>query len=105
MFSHKCLSFRSELVDEFHKIVPIAFGPFISHHQGLLACVMLVLPLQLFPDDLKCKVHSIAFHLKNHSIPKSKFRKILVENTPIIAHEIDKLRLQILGAQHIKTKK
>ena len=48
---------------------------------------------------------SIAFHLKNHSIPKSKFRKILVENTTIIAHEIDKLRLQILEALHIKAKK
>ena len=48
---------------------------------------------------------SIAFHLKNHSIPKSKFRKILVENTTIIAHEINKLRLQILEALHIKTKK
>ena len=48
---------------------------------------------------------SIAFHLKNHSIPKSKFRKILVENTAIIAYEIDKLRLQILEALHIKTKK
>ena len=34
---------------------------------------------------------SIAFHLKNHSIPKSKFGKIIVENTIIIAHEIDKL--------------
>ena len=33
---------------------------------------------------------SIAFHLKCHSIPKSKFRKILVENTTIIAHKIDK---------------
>ena len=48
---------------------------------------------------------SIALHLKTHSIPKSKFRKILVENTTIIAHEIDKLRLQILEALHIKTKK
>ena len=37
---------------------------------------------------------SIALHLKNHSIPKTKFRKILVENITIIAHEIDKLRLQ-----------
>ena len=27
---------------------------------------------------------SIALHLKTHSIPKSKFRKILVENTTII---------------------
>ena len=45
---------------------------------------------------------SIAFHLKNNSIPKSKFRKILVENTTTIAHEIDKLRLQILDALHIK---
>ena len=48
---------------------------------------------------------SIAFHLKNYSIPKSKFRKILVENITIIAHKIDKLRLQILEALHIKTKK
>ena len=32
---------------------------------------------------------SIGFNLKNHSIPKYKFRKILVENTTIIAHEID----------------
>ena len=46
----------------------------------------------------------IALHLKTHSIPKSKFRKILIENTTIIAHEIDKLQLQILEAQHIKTK-
>ena len=48
---------------------------------------------------------SIALHLKIHSIPKSKFRKILVENTTIIAHEINKLRLHILEALHIKTKK
>ena len=48
--------------------------------------------------------NSIAFHLNNHSIPKSKFRKILVENTTIIAHKIDKLQLQILEALHIKQK-
>ena len=60
---------------------------------------MLVLPHQLFPDS-----SSIAFHLKNNSIPKSKFRKILVENTSIIVQEIDKLRLQILEFLHIKTK-
>ena len=47
---------------------------------------------------------SITLHLKTHSIPKSKFRKILVENTTIIAHLINKLRLQILEALHIKTK-
>ena len=35
---------------------------------------------------------SIAFHFKNHSIPKSKFQKILVENTTIIVYEIDKHR-------------
>ena len=39
--------------------------------------------------------NSIAQYLKSHSIPKSKFRKILVENTTLIAHEINKLRLQI----------
>ena len=37
-----------------------------------------------------------------YSIPKSKFRRILVENTPIIAHEINKLQLQIIEALHIK---
>ena len=47
---------------------------------------------------------SIALHLKTHSIPKSKFRKILVENTSIIAYEIDKLRLQILEDLNIETK-
>ena len=46
---------------------------------------------------------SIALHPKNHSIPKFKFWKIIVENTTIIAHEIDKLQLQILDALHIKT--
>ena len=35
--------------------------------------------------------NSIALHLKIHSIPKSKFQKILVENTAIIAHKINKL--------------
>ena len=35
---------------------------------------------------------SIALLYKTHSIPKSKFWKILIENTTIIAHEIDKLR-------------
>ena len=49
--------------------------------------------------------NSIALHLKTHSIPKSKFRKVLVENTSIISHEIDKLRLHIVEAVHIKAKK
>ena len=35
---------------------------------------------------------SIGLHLKTHSIPKSKFRKILVENITIIVYEINKLR-------------
>ena len=46
--------------------------------------------------------NSVALNLKIHSIPKSKFRKILVENT-LITNEINKLRLQILEALHIKT--
>ena len=45
----------------------------------------------------------IALHLKTHFVSKFKFRKILVENTTIIAHEINKLRLQILEALHVKT--
>ena len=48
---------------------------------------------------------SIDLHLKTHSIPRSKFWKILVENTTIIAHEINKLWLQIQEALHIRTKK
>ena len=46
----------------------------------------------------------MALHLKIHSILKSKFRKILVENTTIIVHKINKLGLQILEALHLKTK-
>ena len=49
--------------------------------------------------------NSKALHLKTHSVPKFKFRKILVENTTIIAHDIDKQRLQILEALRIKTEK
>ena len=37
----------------------------------------------------------------SNSIPKSKFRKIQLENTIIIAYEINKLRLESL---YIKTK-
>ena len=48
---------------------------------------------------------SIALRIKTHSIRKSKFRKFLVENAIIIAHENYKLQLQILEARHIKTKK
>ena len=48
---------------------------------------------------------SIALHLKSHSLPKSKFQKILIENTTIIAHEINKQQVQILEALLIKTKK
>ena len=44
---------------------------------------------------------SIDLYLKTHSIPKSKFRKILIENTTIIPHEINKQRLQILEALFI----
>ena len=48
---------------------------------------------------------SIALHIKSHFILKSKFRKILVENTTIIAPEINKRQLQILEAQHVKQKR
>ena len=41
---------------------------------------------------------SITLHLKTHSIAESRFRKFLIENITIIAHEINKLRLQILEA-------
>ena len=34
-----CLGFRLKLVDEFTKIVPSAFRPFIGYNQGLLVGV------------------------------------------------------------------
>ena len=46
---------------------------------------------------------SLVLHHKTHYILKTKFPKILVENTTIIAHKIYKLWLQILEALHIKT--
>ena len=49
--------------------------------------------------------NSIALHLKTNSIPKSKYRKILVENTIIIALEIDKLQLQKTRSPTYKNKK
>ena len=42
----------------------------------------------------------ITLHLKTHSLPKSTFRKILVENTTIKGRNYN-LRLQILEALHI----
>ena len=47
---------------------------------------------------------SIARDLKTHSIPESKFQKIPVKNTTIIAHEINKQWPQIQETLHIKTK-
>ena len=40
-------------------------------------------------------------HLKSYDTPKSKFRKYPIEITTTIAHEINKLRLQILKALYI----
>ena len=45
---------------------------------------------------------SIALYLKSLSTPKFKCRNVLVENTIIKTHEINKLRLQIREALHIK---
>ena len=58
-----------------------------------------------FKTDSNHDSSSITLHFKTHYIHKYKFRKILVKNTNIIAHEIDKLRLQILEALYIKKKK
>ena len=46
---------------------------------------------------------SVAEHLKSHSLPKYKFRKILVENTTMVARKINNPWLQILEVLHIKT--
>ena len=57
---------------------------------------MLFLPLWLFQDILQCTLMILA--PQPYTIPKSKFWKILVENTIIISQEINKLWLQILKA-------
>ena len=52
-------------------------------------CKIVILTLQLFLVDLQCTFVILApkpYILK--PIPKSKFRKIIVENTTIIAHEL-----------------
>ena len=46
---------------------------------------------------------SIGQHLKSHSLPTSKFRKNFVENTAMMAHEVNKIGLQIPEALQIKT--
>ena len=43
--------------------------------------------------------------LKLILFPNPNSKKILAENTTIIAYEINKLQLQILEALHVKTKK
>ena len=49
-------------------------------------------------NDSRC----ITLHIKIHSIRKSKFRKLIRENTIIIALEINRPRLQMLLALYIK---
>ena len=51
---------------------------------GLTATTLSTLPTMHLNGS-----RSIALHLKIYSIPKSKFRKILVENTTIIVHKIN----------------
>ena len=63
---------------------------------NLLMCLFLVFLLLLNECSSKVK------HLKSLTLPKYKFRKILVENTTIIAQVIIKPRIQILGALHKK---
>ena len=45
---------------------------------------------------------SIAQHLKKHSCPTTKLRKILTENTTILEHQNNKQKVQILEALHIR---
>ena len=68
---------------------------------------MLVLPIQLFQDGLRCTLMILAplpYILKPILFPNPNFEKFLLKNTTIIAHEINNLRLQILEALHIRTK-
>ena len=45
---------------------------------------------------------SIAQHLKKHSCPTTKLRKILTDNTIILEYQNNKQKLQILEALHIR---
>ena len=84
---------------------------------NLLIVILIALGICLTMDagwlELRCRAMEnlcvfIFIHFdiyKSHSIPKSKFRKILVENITIITHEIDKLRLQIQEAVHTPPQK
>ena len=60
-FPDMCLGFRLELVDEFTKIVPSDFGPFLGHHQGLLACVKIVFDkfIHLFQTETKTLIRKL----------------------------------------------
>ena len=45
---------------------------------------------------------SIAQHLKKHSCPTTKLRKILTDNTITLEHQNNTQKLQILEALHIR---
>ena len=45
---------------------------------------------------------SRAQHLKKHSCPTRKLRKILIENTTLLEQQNNKQKLQILEALHIR---
>ena len=49
------------MVDEFIKIVPSAFGPFIGHHQRLLACVKNVFKEFFFYNITKLRKHWVGW--------------------------------------------
>ena len=100
----KCFVFRLEFVDEFTEIVPCTLGPFIRHHQELFACVKRVF-LLIFKN-----VFRFFITLQNYvNVKLDKTEMSMTSNefkySTIITFEINKLRLQILEALHIKKRK
>ena len=104
MFPDKCFGFRLEFVDEFTEIVPCALGPFIGHHQELFAwvkCVFLLILKKVFRFFITLQNYvNVNLDKTEMSMTSNEFKYIT-----IITFVINKLRLQILEALHIKKKK
>ena len=83
-----------ELVNEFTEFVSSTFGIFIGFHQGLFTIV----------NNTMHHIDSSLMHyiLTTTRFPNPNFEEILILNTTIIAHKINKLPLQILEGLHIK---
>ena len=82
---------KNDINDNLEYLLPNYMLIYISTHNAYVSHTTTNLSnrLTMYIDDS----NTITLHLETHFIPKSKFRKILVENTTIIEQEINKLRL------------